>query len=311
MDREKSPSILSVNILYLILAIILITAGALAQKQNIYIGILITEYILVLLPNIWFIKSKGLSLKNVLRLNKISIKESITIILITILSYPVIVFLQAIFIAILSIFREIDPTTAIPLPTDGLSFILGFLVIGVSPGICEEIMFRGTIMKAYERLGYKKSIIMSAILFGMFHFTLLNFIGPTILGIIFGILVHKTNSIYGSIIGHTVNNTMALSIGYLVGKYESTIDDILQGGSTEVAGPSLIGVLLGIMIIGLCAYTVIILIRSLSSEKENNQMEMTELIISIDKTRTTHLLEYIPIFLVIILFIVLNFNFVL
>ncbi len=75
-------------------------------------------------------------------------------------------------------------------------------------------MFRGVILNAYNKLGYRKSIIITGVLFGLFHFTILNFVGPAILGIIFGIMVYKTNSLYSSIIAHTVNNGIALTIGY-------------------------------------------------------------------------------------------------
>src|SRR5690606_32129033 len=102
-------------------------------------------------------------------------------------------------------------------------------VIAIAPGICEEVMFRGTISKAYESLGYRKSIIITAILFGIFHFNIMNLVGPIFLGIILGILVYKTNSLYASIIGHAINNGIALSIGFLVTKF-AAIEDVSTEG---------------------------------------------------------------------------------
>src|SRR5690606_39062887 len=116
----------------------------------------------------------------------------------TIFTYPIAVFFQAIFIGILNIFIDVSPS-GVPLPSDGIQYIISMLIIAIAPGICEEVMFRGVILNSYSTLGYRKSIFLSALLFGMFHFNLLNFVGPTILGVVFGIIVYRTNSLYSSI----------------------------------------------------------------------------------------------------------------
>ncbi len=70
----------------------------------------------------------------------------------------------------------------------------------------------------------KKAIIYSAILFGIFHFNVQNLLGPIYLGLLFGIIAYKTDSIYPTIIGHTVNNTIALTIGYFATRAEQVME---------------------------------------------------------------------------------------
>ena len=49
MINKSKFSILEANLLYLVLAVSLIYLGSMAQNREIYSGLLITEYILILL----------------------------------------------------------------------------------------------------------------------------------------------------------------------------------------------------------------------------------------------------------------------
>jgi len=310
MERIDKPSIFEANLVYLLLAMVLIFLGSIVQSIELYSGLLITQYIFILVPNIWFIKSKGFSLRKIFRLNKISIREIVTIILICIFAYPVVVFIQSLFLTLLNNFRELIPTQ-VPAPTDRLEYFKSFIIIAVTPGICEEIMFRGTILSAYDRLGARKSILISAILFGMFHFTILNFIGPAILGIIFGIIVHRTNSIYSSMIGHTVNNTIALTILYYFNKYEKVIDKIADESTntldSTIFDPSILVLLLFIF---LCGFIVIKLIEKLPIS-ETIKLEGSHSIEdnSVDG-KVEYKLRYIPLLITVVIFIVFNWIFI-
>lgn len=224
--QDLRISIFEANLFYLFVGLLLLIVGSYVQKKEIFLGLIITEYLIILVPCIFFLKIKGLPFRRTLKLNPINIKQVLLIIGITIFTYPLAVLAQGIFVMFLNDIKEVTPT-ALPLPRDGFQFIIGFLILALSPGICEEVMFRGLLLSSYEKIGPRKSIIIIALLFGIFHFTILNFIGPTILGIIFGIMVHKTNSLYSSILGHTVNNTIALAIGYYMNRYQQLLDKMM------------------------------------------------------------------------------------
>jgi len=259
------------------------------------------------LPNLLYLKLKGISLKRALRLNKISFKNIILVILITIFAYPLVAFINAIFLSIISIFREVYPST-VPVPGDDIQFIYSFFVIAISPGICEEIMFRGTIMAAYHKLGPKKSIIISGLLFGIFHFTILNFVGPTLLGLLFGVMVYKTNSIYSSIIAHTLNNGIAISLLFLLSKYGHVLDSLpsQEGLDPVQAGKSIIIILI---IIILCAFIVFKLIKRLSKPVERYEYDDYIDYGYVDHARS--IFDYIPVLISFIIFIYINWRFVL
>lgn len=69
--------------------LLLITVGYLVQKASLYIGILITEFFLVLLPVILYLFLKKYDVKYVLRLNPIKGDQVFLVIIIAILGWIV------------------------------------------------------------------------------------------------------------------------------------------------------------------------------------------------------------------------------
>lgn len=324
MKNRNKPSIFSINLLFLFLAFSLLTIGALVQNRELYSGLLITEYILILLPCLLFLKIKGAPIKETLRLNKIGLRQIILVICITIFTYPLAVFFQAIFIGILNIFKDMMPTT-VPMPNNEIQYLISFFIIAITPGICEEIMFRGVIMDSYDRLGNRKSIIISALLFGMFHFNLMNFVGPTILGVVFGIIVYKTNSIYSSIIGHTINNGIALTIGFFLNKYQEEIDSILMEPDiiSETASVGIGSIIVPFIFLAFCFVVVKNLIKKLEPANQEHQIGENFKFNSyadIDSTmedlhnyedissrsRITDKIKYLPVVITILVFVLIN-----
>lgn len=316
MQKKINPSILEANILYLILGIGLLTLGGMAQSLEIYSGLLITEYIIILLPNLLYLHFRGYSLKKVLRLNKINFKQIILVILITLATYPLAVFLQAIWFSIIGSFTEIN-ATGVPLPENGVQYLISFFIIAITPGICEEIMFRGVILDSYERIGRKKSIVITAFLFAIFHFTIFNMVGPFVIGIIFGIMVYKTNSIYASIIGHITNNGIALTLGYILNKYYYIIDDLASSEmDTSMSGGVRIGIAL-LILLAIAFVMIVIMIKNLSSKdivadheyiKEVETMEDNEVV---EENPLIQGLKYFPVLIIVGIFIFVNWKYVL
>ena len=298
MDRKREKvSILEANILYLILGILLIFLGGFVQSKEIYTGLLITQYIIIFLPTVLYLKVKGYSLKKVLKLNKISIKQIVLVPLIVIFAYPVGAFLNYIFILLLSSFIEIKPLP-IPIPESSPEFILGLIVISLSPAICEEILFRGMIMSSYDKLGKKKAIIISSILFGIYHFNLQNLLGPIFLGIVFGLIVYKTDSIYSSMIGHGFNNAIALAIGYFLLEKADNIPTEAIDMPTDFF-TNILAIIVGFVFSIICGTISYKLYKALpESEKEAEEV--------LEEHNST-ILDYMPLLGILLLFIFYNY----
>lgn len=300
-ELTKKPKILEVNIFYLIIAILLLTIGSMAQSYELFSGLLITEYILILLPVIVYLKFKGYSIKQILRLNKVKFKDALLIVLITILMYPVGAFINSIMLIIISLFGELKPTP-IPTPTSGSFYLLGLFIIAITPGICEEVMFRGLVMKGYSNKGYKKAIFISALLFGVFHFNIQNLLGPIFLGIVFGFIVYRTNSLIAAMIAHATNNAFAWSLTYIFGNLQN------QAGSIEspnlAISETLQLVIASFTLLGISFFSgaiALYLYRKLPNYREV-EIESDEIISEDNKG----IFKYIPLIITFIGFIILN-----
>ena len=222
MDKHVKE-IFGVNLFYMLIGIALLAVGSLFQERNLIIGLLQTELIVILLPSILYMKIRKISLKDI-KVNRIKTKDILWVIIATMLFYPIGLFLNVSFNFIIGFFIEF-PLQSTPIPQNLNEYLIYVPVISLSAGICEEVLFRGVIMKEYNRLGAMKSIVITAFLFGIFHFNLQNLIGPIVLGILFGYMVYKTNSLFAGIIGHATNNLIALTLGYLVVAYTPDVTE--------------------------------------------------------------------------------------
>jgi membrane protease YdiL (CAAX protease family) len=205
-----------VNWLFLLLAGAFLTLGSMAQAANFELGILFTEYGLLIVPLLLLGLFFRVDLKRSLRLNRLPVKVGLKIAGATLLMIPLVAFLNVTVIAVLTTFFEYIPPTA-PEPSQGTGFLITFFVMAITPGICEELFFRGMVMNAFEgRFGYRFAALLSALLFGIFHFNLANFLGPILLGVLFAWLVQVTGSIFAGMVGHAVNNGFAVILSYLI-----------------------------------------------------------------------------------------------
>lgn len=82
-----------------------------------------------------------------------------------------------------------------------------FLLAILAP-VMEEVLFRGFLLNRW-RVKYNAStgIFFSSLLFGVLHTDVL---GATIFGVVMSVIYMKTNSLYGPIIIHMANNTLAI-----------------------------------------------------------------------------------------------------
>lgn len=92
--------------------------------------------------------------------------------------------------------------------------VINLIFTGVLPAICEEITHRGMLIDGFDKLGYKKAIIFSAILFGLTHLNIEQFFYATIIGVLLAFITMITGNIIPAMIIHFVNNAINVVISY-------------------------------------------------------------------------------------------------
>ena len=101
----------------------------------------------------------------------------------------------------------------------------------VSAPIFEELLCRGVLFEVLNRRwGVKVSILVSALFFGLLHFSPANAIVAMVAGLIFGVLYVRTSSLYITIIIHAVNNALAFAL-INVGMDDMSFYEMLGGGT--------------------------------------------------------------------------------
>jgi len=97
-------------------------------------------------------------------------------------------------------------------PTDPMGLSLCILYAAVLPGVCEELLFRGAMLPAFEQYGTRRARVITALLFALLHGNIIGLPTQIMLGLILADVVILTDSIYGGMVFHTVYNAALLII---------------------------------------------------------------------------------------------------
>jgi len=113
------------------------------------------------------------------------------------------------------------------------------LVIALIPALAEEFLFRGLVQRCFEKgLGPAWAIVLTGIIFGLYHVNPFSFVPLAAIGMYLGFLAYRSNSLWTSIAAHFYNNAFAC-----VATFFHMDEDSLVVGNPEKLSP---GVLLAV-----------------------------------------------------------------
>ncbi|MBR6004414.1 MAG: CPBP family intramembrane metalloprotease [Lachnospiraceae bacterium] len=121
----------------------------------------------------------------------------------------------------------------------GSNEILGFITVAILAPVCEELAMRGIILQRSKRVFMVVGcMVISAVCFGLFHMNLIQGLYVLPMGLFWGFVGYKYNSVVPCMVCHIINNTLAFVMP------ESVHPAILFGVCGAVA--AFIGVKFGI-----------------------------------------------------------------
>ena len=85
------------------------------------------------------------------------------------------------------------------------------LLSAVLPAVCEETLFRGALLSAWEEKGSAKAMLIVSVLFMLLHGSVTGIPSELAAGLILCFLAISTGSVFAGIIFHTVYNSAILS----------------------------------------------------------------------------------------------------
>ena len=223
-------------ILFGIVSALFLTLGVTTQAISIPFGLVVTLLFCVLTPAIAFVRWKGISIFEGLRLRAVSPRVLLASLLMGAGGWSIAALL------VQGLAKLGVPASPVTLEMgSGMELTLILVVAAVLPGFCEECLFRGAIQGVLERRGKWFGVIFAGVLFGIFHMDPVRIVAAGYLGIIAGWLVIRTGSLWPAILSHFANNFVAISVGYFL------------RGTTEMP-PWLFPALIGLFILSLVAF---------------------------------------------------------
>jgi len=109
----------------------------------------------------------------------------------------------------------------VPMPGNERELIASVLSLAAVPAVCEELLFRGFVLSAWESRGTWFAMGVTAALFALLHANLYGIPAYLLVSAVAGYLAFALDSLYAAMVYHTVYNTICLVIPYLAAGQES------------------------------------------------------------------------------------------
>jgi len=211
-SKHHRPPLLASLALYagIITALILMTPAL--QRYPVSTSILISEWMFIMIPCLIFLRALHVRPKSDLRITGISIGTAIGAALVSISG----ILLTGELVAIQNEIVPIPPEylemmrELFTLPGD-VHWTYSAFVFGISPAICEELLFRGILLQgALGKVSPSWAVLITGLLFGLFHLDPYRFVGTTVLGFIMAYVALRASSLLASMVYHAANNLMIL-----------------------------------------------------------------------------------------------------
>ncbi len=106
----------------------------------------------------------------------------------------------------------LDVTSAIPEAKTPLQIFLLFFVMSVLPAICEELIYRGFLLRGVSEFGKVGAVVVSSFAFGMIHATVQQIPFAFLIGLFLGYITLRFKSLVLPVILHFINNFISCLI---------------------------------------------------------------------------------------------------
>jgi sodium transport system permease protein len=179
-------------------------------------GLLLSEWLLLLLPAVLFVVVGRFDPRRALSLRRPSPRALLAGVLVVLGALPLVWLIGWLQTFILPVPWDLlqgleQLMTAGSLPR----FLWLILLLAVTPALCEEAVFRGVLLGGTRVLGPWRLIVLNAVLFGAFHLsyeTAIRFLPTAILGGLIAWLVWRTGSIWVGSLMHFTNNATLVAL---------------------------------------------------------------------------------------------------
>lgn len=229
------PSIFSANLLYLAGMVMVLVVGSFLQTQHFGWGLLATEILIGLLALLW-VRANRLPARTTLRLHPARVSAVGLAFLMGLGVWLADSWLGGLTGILLGYDVPVPPGIYPQTAGAVLLLLLGF--VAAAP-LGEELMFRGYMQVAYERLRPAVAIILIALLFSVFHLSLLGLPPRIPVSLALGYVAWRSGSLWPGVALHAANNLLATLLLAIAGLQPGLLQT-LPVGTLPSAGAGLL-----------------------------------------------------------------------
>ena len=168
----------------------------------------------IALPLFLYSRRRG-GLSEAMRIKPLAPLPAVSVVLLGLLSVYVASALSAAWGAGLDALGLSAPANA-PQPQTEREVALSILTLAAVPAVCEELLFRGLVLSAWETRGTWFAVAVASALFALLHGNLYGLPAYLLVGAVCGYVTFALDSVYAGIACHTVYNAACLILPWLL-----------------------------------------------------------------------------------------------
>ena len=200
------------------------------QKRNLVSGLLATQYLGMLGPALALAGLAGRRFPAMVGLRRPPAAAVMGAVLIGTSAWAVVAILSEWLVPVPK--DVLEQMRKVLLPGDQ-SLPAGLLLVAATPALCEEVLFRGVVLRGLAtRLTPVGAIVITGVLFGMFHLNVWKLLPTTLLGIALSWVALESRSLVTSMIVHFLNNGMLVALSSL--KADEVLARLGRGASAAI-----------------------------------------------------------------------------
>ena len=240
LQKGGVPSMSDVWFVIALTIVLVLYVGGVLQLKFGLAGVFGTQMIILLVPLVVVLYTKK-DIRLTYGFHKTGLRSFLGAFFVILGMYPINIVVSYILISLLPASAD-NVETIFSTIMEG-NIISIFLVVAAAPAVCEEMLFRGFVyhsMKARYRTFVAIGTV--AVLFGIYHMSLVKFIPTGLLGLVLCYVVYKTGSIYPSMMMHFINNAFSVLVTYYPEKIEKVFPILYKESMSFLEGVLFCGV---------------------------------------------------------------------
>lgn len=267
-SRLAGTQYLFMMVVWVVLGLILGVTG-LIRRFNYYSSSTLAE-LEFLIPVVVLLFMDRFEVMRGTRMKMIGIRTILWTLLFTVLILPVTYYLNM--VSQLFVPNAVNETVSYFAVTAGQDIWakplwLNLLYIAILPPLIEEFIFRGVLFQGFRSCGLFKTAFFTALMFGLAHGNLNQFMYAFAVGIFLAYLVEASGSVYASMLAHSLINGTTVLLMYLERRLPENITSAMVEAESKTASVQDLGLMfwiIGAAIAGACAVLAVIVLRTIA-----------------------------------------------